>query len=377
MPRPYVMRISVDLTPTLRHGTGVGRYAAELARALAAQMLPDEQIEVFYLDHPDRRLARDLEALAATRLARSPRLWRVEVALAHVLPRAQDSLVGAPDVFIATDFLLPYLPRTKSIFILHDLTYHLLPSTHSFLNRLFLTWAVPRFLQAATVTVTVSSATQQDAVHIYGWPSHRLHIVYPGVSSNMTPVTAASRLASIRERYHLPERFVLTVSTLEPRKNLATLLAAWEAPSLEIPLVIAGRPGWKHATLDKRIQTLAPRVRRLGFVPDEDLAALYSAAEAFAFPSLYEGFGLPVLEAMACGTPALCSNTSSLTEVAGGAALLLPPMDEHAWVEALQRITADPELRADLRARGLAQAQRFSWARAAQQFRQLYRGQEP
>lgn len=371
------MRISVDLTPTLRHGTGVGRYAAELARALAAQMLPDEQIEVFYLDHPDRRLARDLEALAATRLARSPRLWRVEVALAHVLPRAQDSLVGAPDVFIATDFLLPYLPRTKSIFILHDLTYHLLPSTHSFLNRLFLTWAVPRFLQAATVTVTVSSATQQDAVRIYGWPSHRLHVVYPGVSSNMTPVTAASRLASIRERYHLPERFVLTVSTLEPRKNLATLLAAWEAPSLEIPLVIAGRPGWKHATLDKRIQTLAPRVRRLGFVPDEDLPALYSAAEAFAFPSLYEGFGLPVLEAMACGTPALCSNTSSLTEVAGGAALLLPPMDEHAWVEALQRITADPELRADLRARGLAQAQRFSWARAAQQFRQLYRSQEP
>lgn len=371
MPRPCAMRVCVDLTSTVRHGTGVGRYAAELARCLAAHALPEEQIEVFYLDDPARGLPRDLEALTATRLVRSPRLWRAQVAMAHTLRLPQHAVIGTPDVFIATDFLLPYLPRTKTIFILHDLTYHLFPSTHSAPNRLFLHWAVPRFLQAATAVVTVSQATQRDAARVYGWPSNRFHVVYPGVPSGMAPVTATSRLAAVRERYHLPERFILTVSTLEPRKNLATLLDAWEGLNWEIPLVIAGRPGWRQAALNQRLQSLMPKVRHLGFVPDEDLPALYSAAEAFAFASLYEGFGLPVLEAMACGTPVLCSNTSSLPEVAGDAALFLPPTAPPAWAEALRRITTDPDLRARLRAEGVRRARLFSWDTAARQIRAL------
>lgn len=369
-------RITVDVSPVLQGHAGVGRYTQALTRALLAGRPPDEAWVALGVDARRRPLA-DLP-LPLLAYARSNKAWRAQVALAHLLRLSQRRLAGAPDVFIASDFVLPYLPGTRTVFILHDLTFALLPQTHSLLNRVYLQWMTPRFLRAAAHIVAVSESTRADALRLYGLAPERVHVVYGAAGPEFAPVTEASALAAVRRRYDLPPRFILFVGTLEPRKNLVTLLKAFTAAQLpEVALVLAGRAGWRTAALRRQLAEAGPQVRALGFVPDEDLPALYSLAEAFAFPSLYEGFGLPVLEAMACGAPVLCSEVASLPEVAGDAARLLPPTDARAWAEALQRITTDPALRAELRARGLAQAQRFSWARAARQFRQLYRGQGP
>jgi glycosyltransferase involved in cell wall biosynthesis len=169
---------------------------------------------------------------------------------------------------------------------------------------------------------------------------------------------------------------VLYVGTLEPRKNLPTLLQAFHQAALDgVQLVIAGKRGWLYGDTLAQIQNLGltPKVRELGFVPEGDLPGLYTLAEVFAFPSLYEGFGLPVLEALACGTPVIASNTSSLPEVAGSAALLVPPDDVRGWVNALIQVMQNPALRADLQKRGPSQAALFTWETAAQQMRMLYR----
>jgi glycosyltransferase involved in cell wall biosynthesis len=185
----------------------------------------------------------------------------------------------------------------------------------------------------------------------------------------------------VRARYRLPQRFILYVGTIEPRKNLVTLLEAYAALRAaglhpDVGLVIAGGTGWLVGSFFDRLRTLGLNeiVTLTGFVPDKDLPALYNCAEIFAFPSVFEGFGLPPLEAMACGVPVLSSQASSLPEVVGQAGLLLPPLDAGAWRAALDQVLADPALRADLRQRGLAQAAQFTWDAAARQMLDVYQG---
>ncbi len=182
----------------------------------------------------------------------------------------------------------------------------------------------------------------------------------------------------MRQKYRLPEHFILAVGTIEPRKNLVRLLEAYRSlldRGSTAGLVIAGRKGWRYEGFFERITALrlAERVTLLGPFPDAELPALYSAADVLAFPSLYEGFGLPVLEAMACGTPVVASNTSALPEAAGDAGILVAPHDVAALAGALERVLADPVLAAELRGRGLAQAARFTWRRAAEATLDLYR----
>jgi glycosyltransferase involved in cell wall biosynthesis len=223
----------------------------------------------------------------------------------------------------------------------------------------------------------VSETTRRDVVTRYGIPPERVRVVYHGVNPRFKPVRLAAS-QQIKDKYQLPDQYILAVGTIEPRKNLVVLLEAYHVlrqHNPDLQLVIAGKRGWHSEPFFERLQTLGltDQVKLLGFVPDEDLPALYNFAEAFAFPSIYEGFGLPVLEAMACGTPVVCSNTSSLPEVAGEAALLLAPTDTRGWSTALQQVLDNPALRADLRQRGLRQAAQFTWAETAQQTLALYR----
>jgi len=369
-------RICLDLSPAVHGRAGMGRYAQELATALLAEG-GEQEYMVFYNSAGTAELDGALASLPCLTTHLPDKPWRLRVLLAHLAGRAQDGLFPGVGLFHATDHLLPCFSAVPSVFTLHDLTCRLYPAAHTPLNRWFHLLLMPRFLRQAEAVIAVSECTRRDAVRLYRLDEQKVRVIYEGVSPRFRPASPAE-MARVRQRYRLPERFVLFVGTIEPRKNLSTLLAAFaslRAQGAPQRLVVAGRKGWRCGAFFARLRELGveEEVVLPGRVDEADLPALYSAAELFAFPSLYEGFGLPVLEAMACGTPVVCSASSSLPEVAGEAALLAEPADVAAWVGAMGRALADPALRATLRAAGLVRAQRFTWQAAAQRTQQVYR----
>jgi glycosyltransferase involved in cell wall biosynthesis len=257
--------------------------------------------------------------------------------------------------------------------------------------------------------VADSEATRRDLIHYCHISPDKIVVIYPGRNESLTPVRDPARLAAIRARYGLTNPYLLYIGTLHPRKNLVRLIQAFaillrslplvppggqqngstetnqpaceaegsslvsQLPVSGLQLVLAGKKGWLHGEILSQIEELglAEQVVLTGYVPDSDMAALLSGALAFAYPSLYEGFGFPVLEAMACGTPVVCSNRSSLIEVAGDAALLVDPLDTESLAITLRRVVTDGELRSRLVERGFRQIQRFSWQRCAQEVFQL------
>jgi len=322
--------------------------------------------------------------------------WRLTTALRHFLGLSMDRSFAGVDLFHATEHLLPRFSSVRTVFTLHDLIFLFHPETHKPLNRWFLTLMMPRFLRAADAVIAVSECTKRDAVRFYGIPEEKITVIYEGVNPRFRPASPET-IAAVRARYNLPEHFILYVGTIEPRKNLTALLEAFHhllatrslrpAPCdlrpatcsllpapCDLRLVIVGKRGWLYEGFFRRLRELGleDRVIFTGYVPDEDLPAIYSAADLFVFPSLYEGFGLPVLEAMACGTPVICSNTSSLPEVAGDAALLVDPADVRALAGAMERALTDEALRVTLRARGMGKARGFTWEQAAQKTLMVY-----
>ncbi len=210
----------------------------------------------------------------------------------------------------------------------------------------------------------------------YGVPAAKITVTYEAASPAFAPQPPEA-VSAVRERYGLPARYLLSVGTIEPRKNLGRVLAAFEqlrAEDLVDALVIVGKKGWLYDDFFARLDRSPAKQAVIfpGWVADADLPAVYAGASALAFPSEFEGFGLPVLEAMACGAPVVCSNTSSLPEVAGDAALLVDPLDTDALTVALRRVLSERSLASALRRRGAAQAARFSWARTAQETVAVY-----
>jgi glycosyltransferase involved in cell wall biosynthesis len=369
------MRITIDYTPAIQQHAGIGRYADELTRALVALQTSDTW-QLFYVDPEQRLPAPPLDTLPRTALRQSNKPWRLRVLLSTYLRRGQDHTIGPTEIFHGTDHLLPRLAHTRSVFTLHDLTPLTFPAAHTQLNRRFLQVMLPHFLRDADLVITDSASTRRDALRLYRLPAERIRVVHLGVAARFQPASPEIQV-QVRARYDLPDRFILSVGTLEPRKNLIALLDAYHALRAEgstTSLVIAGGRGWRSEPFFDKLRALGleDSVQLLGRVPDEDLPALYSLAEVFAFPSLYEGFGLPVLEAMACGTPVISSNTSSLPEVVGNAGLLLSPTDVVRWKEALAQITTDATMRAELRQRGLRQAAPFTWENTARQTYTIY-----
>jgi len=205
----------------------------------------------------------------------------------------------------------------------------------------------------------------------------KVHVIYEAAAPQYRVITAAAELERVRQRYHLQQPFVLYVGTIEPRKNLTRLVQAFAQAhrrNPEFELILVGQLGWQYESLLKAIEEaqLGSAVRRLGYVPNEDLPALYNLARLLAFPSLYEGFGLPIIEAMACGTPVLTSQGTALAEVAGEAALLIDPLEVAAMVEGLMCLLNTAPLRDELRERGLQRAAEFSWTRTAAETVKVY-----
>jgi glycosyltransferase involved in cell wall biosynthesis len=235
---------------------------------------------------------------------------------------------------------------------------------------------MPLYCRRADAIITVSESSKRDIVEQYGLPDEKVTVVYEAAAPEFVPSTAA-RIEEVRQRHGLPAKFLLHVGTIEPRKNLTRLVEAIDrlrARALEVPLVVVGSKGWLFDDFFRRIEELDLRhaVLFTGYVPDRDLPAVCSAATAAVMPSVYEGFGLPVLEAMACGTPVLSSSMSSLPEVGGEAVRYFDPYDVADLTIAIREIWNDAELRRQMSKKGLEQASRFSWAHAARQTLDIY-----
>ena len=373
VPLPVVL----DYTPALSGWGGIRRYARELARDLAR---PERNLDLalFAADPETAEPAPELPVVRRIVRRRDTRAWRAEVAWAHWTGRTMDREVGAAPgvVFHATDHLLPPLSRdVPAVMTLHDIGFVRVPETHALRNRLYLSAMMGRFLARADHVLSMSEFSKREVVAHYGTPEAKITVIPPGVIDHFAP-RASADVERVRARYGLPGRYVLTVGTLEPRKNMTTAIAAFEAAAIpDVSLVLVGPPGWRlRQAIGPHLAAGGSRkgVVLAGKVDDTDLAALYTGAAAFLFPTLYEGFGVPVLEAMACGTPVLASDVASLPEVAGDAALLLPPKDVRAWADALRLVLGDPGRAADLAARGPARAALFPWTKAGRDTAALY-----
>jgi glycosyltransferase involved in cell wall biosynthesis len=287
------------------------------------------------------------------------------------LPLAIERFTGAADVLYSPDFVLPPTHARKKILTVHDLSFKRVPETAVPNLKWYLEGAVPRAVRRADMILADSQATRLDLIELFDAPPDRVRTLYSGHESFFRPVSDPVELERVRRAYALDRPFILNVGTVEPRKNLARLIEAFSklGASMDLDLVIVGGRGWLDEEIYRAPEKfkVGARVHFLGFAPDADLPGLYSLAELFAFPSLYEGFGLPVLEAMACGAAVVTADNSSLPEVAGDAALLIDARDTDALTAAMARILNDGQLRAELRQKSLARAQLFSWEQSARQ----------
>jgi glycosyltransferase involved in cell wall biosynthesis len=378
------MIIGIDYTAGAWQGAGIGRYTRELVRAAVAQSVQDEGSEplrfvLFYAAGglpPDAPYVRDLHelcarhpALQAVPLPLTPRLLTILWQRMR-LPLPVERFTGPLDLLHAPDFVLPPT-RARSLLTVHDLTFLVHPECFEPRLHRYLARVVPRSLRRAHHILADSHATQRDLTRLLGVPAERISVIYPGVDEQFCPLPASAS-APVRRRLGLPDTFLLFVGTLEPRKNLVRLLEALHRLPNAPPLVLAGRRGWLYDEVFAAVERLHlhERVCWLDFVEDTDLPALYNLAEAFIYPSLYEGFGLPVAEALACGTPVVTSRLASLPEVAGDAAILVDPFDSAAIAAGIQQALDAGE---HFRAAGPAQVSRFRWEAAAQSLLGRYR----
>ncbi len=351
------MRIAIDASRiTLARRTGTERYALALLRALLALESPHE-FTLYFRDTPPSGLL-PANSRVTYRVIPFPRLWtHVRFAAALWAER--------PDMTFVPAHTLPLAFPGPAVVTVHDLGYRFFPEAHPGWPRRYLEWSTRYSARRAAIVLTDSEATRRDLVAIYDIPAHKVHVIYPGVDASLTRVTDPAELARIRRRYSLPERYLFFLGTLQPRKNIARLVRAYVLSGVQqdgVGLVLAGARGWLY---DPRWTAGVAGVHETGYVDDADVAALYSGAAALVFPSLYEGFGFPVVEAMRCGTPVITSTTSSLPELAGEAALTVDPLDVEALASAIRRVVGDEKLRARMVEMGYAQAARFTWENAA------------
>ncbi len=341
---------AVSLQPT-----GTETYSLRLIQALI-HLRPPYSFRLYFRTPPPASLFPATEHCVIP----FPRLW-THIRLSWEMARCP------PDVLFVPAHVLPLIRPRRALVTVHDLGYRYFSQAHPRLQQLYLDLSTRWNAWVATHILADSEATRTDLVKLYNTPPEKVTVAYPGYDETLSPVRDPAALAAVRTRYDIPGDYFLYLGTLQPRKNLARLIQAYSRLPTQASLVLAGKRGWLSDDLVPLVRRLGleGRVLFTGYIPIEDRAPLLSGALAFVFPSLYEGFGLPILEAQACGCPVICSSTSSLPEVAGDSALQVPPDDVHALADAMARLEGDPELRRDLIERGFANIRRFSWERCA------------
>ena len=345
-------------------GYGVQTLLLGLLRAIAEAGTTHELVLIV---DPTQQVPTELQgAFQIAPLAPRPsgaaaRLWWDHVAVGMLCCQLRADALYCPA------HVRPLYAPCPTVVSVPDMMYHRFPDQWAWSDQTYFRLAVSGLTRRATKIAALSEATRRDLVAITGVSAAHVAVIYPGVPVGFQPVDPQA----MRVRYSLERPYILCVSSDHPRKNLPGMLAAFAQIAAEVPhdLVLVGPAVWASEQIRALVATnpFAERIQRLGVVPEADLIALYSGADLFVLPSLYEGFGFPVLEALACGCPTITSAVSSLPEVAGDAAILTPPGDTAALVAALRRALGDTTLREEMRQRGLAHARRFTWHTAAAQ----------
>lgn len=279
-----------------------------------------------------------------------------------------------PDLLHSMAYASPLAWRGPTVLTVYDLSFMRFPEAFNTANRLYLTALTRLSARRARRVITISEHSRRDIVNLLGIPAQRVDVTYPAADSRFRPL-ARTRVEAFRTTEGLPADFLFCVGTLEPRKNLVGMLEAYAAlPRGRPPLYVAGAAGWRYTPIFQAVQQMGLErdVHFLGYLPEDALPLWYNAARVFVFPSLYEGFGLPALEALACGTPVIASSTSSLPEVVGNAAILVDPNDRASLTGEMQCLLDDPQKLGQLREAGPRQAARFTWANLADATVQSY-----
>ena len=355
------MIIGIDASRALRaQRTGTENYSLQLIRSLLA--LETEHKFRLYVDRPPPPGLFG-SGVEDCRVLRSPRLWthvRLSVEMA----------VSPPDVLFVPAHVVPLIHSLRSVVTVHDLGYLRHPEAHTWTQRSYLNWSTRWSVGRSVRVIADSEATLSDLDQWLPGSADKSKVVHPGRDELLREVTEADQLLRVHQRYGIRGRYLLHLGTLQPRKNLVRLVEAFsQLADQELYLVLAGKPGWLAEPILQRVADLdlTDRVVFTGYVDEDDLAALHSAAVCFVFPSLYEGFGFPVLEAQACGTPVVASSRSSVPEVAGDGAILVDPEDTGAIAAAIERVLSSESVQSHLVARGFANLNRFSWRRCAEE----------
>ncbi len=369
------MKIGIDASRlAVGKRTGTENYAYQITRRLVENS--QHHFTLYFNGTPSSLQLHGLNLQKNTEICAIPfpRLW-THLRLSFEMAR------HAPErLFIPAHVLPLYHPR-RSVVTIHDLGYLYYPEAHTFRARKYLDWSTRYSASKAHTVISISQATANDLIKHYGIDPAKIRVIPHGFDRDkFRPVLDPEQIADTRVRYGIePGPYLLYVGTIQPRKNLERLLdafatlvndASFNYPARkQLQLVLGGKPGWLSEPIMAKAASLKmpSQIKVVGYVADNDLPALYSGAEAFVFPSLYEGFGLPALEAMACGTPVICSNAGSLPEVVGEAALLHPPQSVEEMGAVLRRLLLSDTLQDELRYKGLQQAEKFSWEKCTVQ----------
>ena len=364
------MRIAIDVRKL--HDFGIGTYVRNLLRQLSR--LDHDTEYVLLCQRGDQQVAGELgENFRA--VTESSGQYSVSEQLSVPLHVGRAS----PNLFHTPHYVLPVLTPCRSIVTIHDCIHLIFPQYLR--NRLVYAYARTMFWTAvhrASRILTVSEASKNDILRFFDVPSERVTVIYNAIDNRFYEEPTDEQIARVRERYQLHDRFLMYAGNVKPHKNLERLIDAFVLLRKnglgDVKLLITGSEISRYATLRRAVHrhNLHKHVRFLGYQSEETLAALYRLADVFVFPSLYEGFGLPPLEAMASGTPVVVSNVSSLPEVVGDAGLLVNPYDPQAIADGISRVLVDKKLREELSARGVVRARAFSWPESVKRIRQIY-----
>ena len=366
------MRIGIDASRAVTlQRTGTEAYAFFLIQALIPLVQEaGHHLQLYFNQPPPDGLFPENTAVSHTNIP-FPRLW-THLRLAAELHQ------HPPDIFFTPAHVLPASYFGKSVATVHDLACHHFPEAYTKRQRAYLKWSTRHNARRSRIVLADSQATKSDLAHFYNIDPTKIEVLYPGIDPALQPVDDEAKITAVLHKYHITPPYLLYLGTLQPRKNLVRLIHAHANANIPHQLVLAGKPGWlsqpileavSHQPSVTNLQSPIPNpqspISLPGFIADADKAALISGATAVLYPSLYEGFGFPILEAQACGTAVLCANTSSLPEVAGDAALYVDPLNTAGITRGIKQIAQDTQLRNKLVAAGFANAQKFRWEKTA------------
>lgn len=368
------MKIALDATALPKKPGGAGNYIINLARALLER---DSGHEFIVLCHASDRPLFKLDAqkekclFNVPDLSRGLRLVWEQVSLPRLLADQRIDVLHSPH------YTMPLRAGIPVVVTFHDMTFFLYPEYHTLIKRFFFPMMIRQSAARAAALLAVSESTRKDAIRLLGISPEKISTTLLGFEPQYLHIEDAARLEQTRQKYHLPARFMLHVGTLEPRKNHSNLLKAFDIiahSNSDIALVLVGGAGWNARQIARQIKTLrhGDRILRLGYADRDDLPALYRLAEVFVYPSIYEGYGLPVLEAMACGTPTITSTVSSMPEIIGDAGLLVSPDDPAELSAAMARLLGNKTLASELTQKAQIRAREFTWGKTAEQTIKIY-----